>query len=101
MELSKSQYRLAKEVLRMGILQRHEQWQQKLAELLSRPFDEEIGNAYDRSMLITRSARDWFKESERMENWYHKSSILMAIEWLKDEGFLSDDEAVSIWENGQ
>lgn len=83
---------MAKEILKKGILRRHEQWQKELAELLTRPYDDEIGNAYDRSMAITKAARDWYKEADRMEHWYDKTYILHAIRWLHEEGFITQAE---------
>lgn len=97
MELSKAQYRQAKEVFKEGILRRHEQWQKGLAELLSRTFDDEIGNAYDRSMAITKAACDWYKEADRMEHWYDKTYIRIAIGWLHDEGFITQSEFESVF----
>lgn len=92
MELSKTQYRQAKEILKKGILRRHEQWQIGLAEMLARPYDDEIGNAYDRSIMIMKAVRNWNKEADKMEHWYDKTYILFAIGWLHDEGFISQAE---------
>ncbi len=91
-DLTKVQYSIAKDILKIGILRRHEQWQAELSELLSRPYDDEIGNAYDRSMVITRMSRDWFKEAEKMESWYSKQSIAWAIRWLTQDGFIKPEE---------
>ncbi len=91
-DLSKAQYRIAKDILKTGILRRHEQWQAELSNLLTRPFDDEIGNAFDRSMAITRMSHDWFKEANKMESWYGKQSITWAIRWLTREGFIKLEE---------
>ncbi len=91
-DLTKAQYRIAKDILKTGILRRHEQWQEELSNLLTRPFDDEIGNAYDRSMAITRMSHDWFKEANMMESWYSKQSITWAIRWLTRAGFIKPDE---------
>lgn len=91
-DLTKTQNKQAKEILKEGILRRHEQWHKELAELLTRPYDDEIGNAYDRSMAITTATRDWDKEAGRMEHWYDKTYILFAIGWLHDEGFITQAE---------
>ena len=74
-DLTKTQYRIAKDILKIGILRRHEQWQEELSELLRRPYDDEIGNAYDRSMAITRMSHDWFKEANKMESWYSSKPV--------------------------
>ncbi len=83
---------MAKDILKAGILRRHEQWQRELAMLLTKPFDEEIGNAYDRSMAITKMSHEWFKEANRMEYWYNKQSIIEAIRWLAKENFINQQE---------
>lgn len=91
-DISKGQYSIAKEILKTGILRRHEQWQVELSELLNCPYDDEIGNAYDQSMAITRMSRDWYKEADKMESWYGKQSIVWAIRWLTREGFIKPEE---------
>ena len=91
-DISKGQYSIAKEILKTGILRRHEQWQVELSELLNCPYDDEIGNAYDRSMAITRMSRDWYKEADKMESGYGKQSIVWAIRWLTREGFIKPEE---------
>lgn len=95
-ELSKSDYRTAKEVLRVGILRLHENWQKELAKLLARPFVEGKENAYDRSMEITKMARDWFKEANSMENWYSKDFIVLYISMLYRQGTLSETDIASL-----
>ena len=92
MTLSKSEYRTAKDVLKVGILRKHEQWQQELRELLDRPFDDEIGNAFDRSWMITKKSRDWFKELNRMEEWYKKDFIALYVRAMYQDGTLTDDD---------
>lgn len=91
-DLTKEQYRIAKDILKIGILRRHERWQEELSKLLRCPYDDEIGNAYDRSMVITRMSRDWFKEADKMESWYSKQSIAWAIRWLARAGFIKLEE---------
>lgn len=91
-ELTKEQYRIAKDILKIGILRRHEQWQRDLSILLNRPFDDEIGNAYDRSMAITKMSHEWSKETNKMEYWYNKQSVIEAIRWLTKEKFISQQE---------
>ncbi len=91
-ELSKSDYRTAKEVLRVGILRLHENWQKELADVLARPFVDGKENAYYRSMEITKMARDWFKEANSMENWYSKDFIVLYITMLFRQGTLSETD---------
>ena len=62
-ELTKGEKKQVKELLRKGILRRHAQWQSELRELLDKPFDDEIGNEFDRSMLITDKVRKFYKEA--------------------------------------
>ena len=45
-ELTKSEKRAAKDLIRKGILHRHAQWHQELRELLNKPYGEE-GNEFD------------------------------------------------------
>lgn len=52
-ELTKSEKKQIKELLKIGILRRHAEWQNELRELLNRPFDDEIGNEFDRLLAIT------------------------------------------------
>lgn len=89
-DLSKSEYRIAKEVLRTGILRLHENWQKDLAELLARPYDNDRENAFDRSMEIISMTNKWKKEAYAMERWYSKSAIIYNISILLDEGILTE-----------
>ncbi len=97
-ELSKSEYKAAKDVLRIGILRLHENWQKELADLLARPFVEEKENAFDRSLEITKVARDWYKELNRMEEWYHKTWIIHSIAMLFRDGTLLESDLASLSE---
>lgn len=66
-ELTKSDKRAAKDLIRKGILHRHAQWQQELRELLNKPYSED-GNEFDRSLEITDKARNFYKEAMMMED---------------------------------
>lgn len=90
-ELSKQDYRAAKEVLKVGILRLHEQWQRHLGELLVRPY-EENENAFDRSMEITKMSRDWFKDASSMEHWYDRMSVTGYIARLLEDGMLKESD---------
>ncbi len=100
-ELSKSEYKAAKDVLRIGIFRLHENWQKELADLLARPFDEEKENAFDRSLEITKIARDWYKELNRMEEWYRKTWIIHSIAMLFRDGTLSESDLTPLSEEIQ
>lgn len=90
--ISKKKYKTAQEILKTGILRRHEQWLKELAETIAHSYDEETENTYDRSMAITRMARGWYKEASRMDTWYDKHTILEAINHLVITGFITDAE---------
>lgn len=90
-ELSKQDYRAAKDVLRVGILRLHEQWQRRLGDLLARPY-EDNDNAFDRSMEITTMARDWFKEANSMERWYDRMFVTGYIARFLEDGTLRESE---------
>lgn len=92
LELSKSDYRAAKDVLRVGILRLHEAWQSRLAKLLARPLSEGDGNAFDRSMTIIKMARDWNKEANAMEDWYRRDYILLHIVAMLNQSTLHSSD---------
>lgn len=94
-ELSKQDYRAAKDVLKVGILRLHEQWQEKLRELLARPFGENE-NAFDRSMEITKMSRDWYKEANSMERWYDRMFVIGYIARFLEDGTLTQSDIVGL-----
>ena len=71
-ELTKSEKKQFRELLKKGILRRHAEWQNEMRELLDRQFDDEIGNEFDRTMLLTDSSRKFYKEAMQMEEMRRK-----------------------------
>lgn len=67
-ELTKAEKKLAKELIKKGILKRHAEWHREILELLDRPFDDEIRNEFGKSMILTDKARKFFKEAMWMED---------------------------------
>lgn len=91
MELSKTERRIAKEIIKTGILRRHHEWLNDIATLIKSPYTADT-NAFDRSMEITKRARDFYKEAMRMEEFYRNSQIELAIVLLLREGYLTQDD---------
>lgn len=90
-EFSKAERRIAKEIIKVGILRRHQEWQDEIAALINSPYPDDI-NAFDRSMEITKSARDFFKEAMRMEEFYRNSEVEFALVILLRDGYLKKDD---------
>jgi hypothetical protein len=97
-ELTKSEKRAAKDVIRKGILHRHAQWQNELRMLLDKPLAENE-NVFDRNMEITNKARLFYKEAERMEDFYRNSQLLIGLSYLYHDGHLTDEDLESLSEN--
>lgn len=95
-ELTKAEKKQAKELLKKGILRRHAEWQNELRQLLDRPFDDEIGNEFGRSMKITDKARDFFKEAMRMEDYYRNSRLPFGLMSLYRDGYLTSEEIAEL-----
>ena len=95
-ELTKSEKKQAKELLKKGILRRHAEWQNEMRELLDRPFDEKIGNEFDRSMMITDKARKFYKEAMRMEDYYRTSMLVIGLLNLFHEGYLTREDIIGL-----
>lgn len=95
-ELTKSEKRQAKELLKKGILRRHAEWQNGMRELLDRPLDEKIGNEFDRSMMITDKARKFYKEAMRMEDYYRTSMLVIGLLNLFHEGYLTREDIIGL-----
>lgn len=69
LEFSKAERKIAKEKIKIGILRRHQEWQNEIAALINSPYPDD-SNAFDRSMEITKRARDFYKEAMRMEEFF-------------------------------
>lgn len=58
--------------------------------MLDKPYGED--NEFDRSMEITKMARDFYKEAMDMENYYSTSNLIIGIAALfRDGHILSED----------
>ncbi len=91
MELSKEDKRLAKDIIRRGILHRHAQWQEELRKLLDKPLNEKC-NEYDRSMQITDKSRKFYKEAMEMEDYYRNSMLLIGLANLYYRKHITDED---------
>lgn len=87
-ELSKTERKTIKEIVKTGILRRHQEWQNEIAAIINSPYTEG-NNAFDRSMEITQRARDFHKEAMQMEEFYRNSQLDIAIVALLREGYLT------------
>lgn len=77
-----------KDILTVGILRRHAEWQQELKTLLDAPIADDE-NEFSRSMKITDMARKFYKEAMNMEDYYRTSWIESGIIYLLRGGYLS------------
>ena len=95
-ELTKTEKRQVKELLKKGIFKRHAEWQTEMRELLNRPFDAETDNEFDRSMMITDKARKFYKEAMRMEDYYRTSMLAIGLLNLHHDGYLTDEDITAL-----
>ncbi len=91
MELSKEDKRLAKDIIRKGILHRHAQWQEEMRKLLDKPLSEKC-NEYDRSMQITDKSRKFYKEAMEMEDYYRPTMLLTGLAALYLHKHITDED---------
>lgn len=90
-EFSKKERKIAKEILRKGILSYHQNWQNGIAVLIQSPYAENE-NSFDRSMEITRRAKNFYKEAMRLEELYDKFLLPSGIAMFLKEGNLSTED---------
>lgn len=91
-ELTKAEKKLAKELIKKGILKRHAEWHREILELLDRPFDDEIRNEFGKSMILTDKARKFFKEAMWMEDFYRRQRLVFGLRELFQEGYLTAED---------
>lgn len=91
-ELTKAEKKLAKELIKKGILKRHAEWHREIRELLDRPFDDEIRNEFGKSMILTDKARKFFKEAMWMEDFYRRQRLVFGLRELFQEGYLTAED---------
>lgn len=97
-ELTKSEKRAAKDLIRKGILHRHAQWHHELRMLLNKPYDED-GNEFDRSLEITDKARKFYKEAMMMEDYYSTNNLVSVLACLYRDNHISALDLESLPEN--
>lgn len=78
----------------MAYCRRHAQWHGELKALLDSPLGD--GNEFDRSMIITDKARNFYKEAMRMEDYYRNSMIEIGLAILYHDGYLSDLDLLTL-----
>lgn len=98
-DLTKSEKKQIKDLLKIGILRRHAEWQNELRELLSRPFDNEIGNEFDRTMAIIDKARKFYKETMQMEDYYRNNLLLIGLRNLFIDKHLTAEDVKKLPED--
>lgn len=99
-EFTKAERRQLKDLLKVGILRRHAEWQEELKGLIEAPLAKDE-NEFSRSMQITDKARKFYKEAMHMENYYRNSWIENGIVFLLKDGYLSVEELSSLPEELQ
>lgn len=62
-----------------------------MAALINSPYPDGR-NAFDRSMEITKRARDFYKEAMRMEEFYRNSQVEFAIVILLRDNYLRKED---------
>lgn len=90
-EFSKEERKIAKDILTKGILSYHRNWQNGIAALIQKPYAENE-NAFDRSIEITRMARDFYKEAMKLENLYDRMFLASGIAMFLNEGNLTAED---------
>ena len=93
MELTKQDKRVLKDIIRIGILRRCEEWLAETSTFINKEYvDDE--NAFDRCMEVTKLSRDFFKEAMSREDYYRNTMIELGIENLLFEGYLTEADFI-------
>ena len=88
MELTKTDKRQLKEIIRRGILRRCEEWLKETSELINKEYGDDE-NAFDRCMEVTKRSRDYYKEAMEREDYYRNTMMLSGTGVLLAEGYLT------------
>ena len=88
MELTKADRRQLKDIIRIGILRRCEEWLKEMSELINKEYADDE-NAFDRCMEVTKRSREYYKEAMGREDYYRNSMMEMGVEILLKEGYLT------------
>ena len=91
MELTKADKRQLHDLIKRGVLRRCEEWLKETAELINKEYGENE-NAFDRCMEVTKQSRDYFKEAMRREEYYRNSMLLMGVDELLTNGYLTIED---------
>ena len=91
MELTKSDKRQLKDIIRRGILRRCEEWLKETSELINKEYGDDE-NAFDRCMEVTKRSRDYYKEAMEREDYYRNTMIELGVYVLLKEGYLTFDD---------
>ena len=91
-DFTKAEKKQAEEVLRKGILRRHAEWHNELRELLNRPYEVEKENEFDRSMMIIKSSRKFYKEALALEDYYRTTMLPFGLRNLYHDGYLTTED---------
>ena len=88
MELTKADKRQLHDLVKRGVLRRCEEWLKETAELINKEYGEDE-NAFDRCMEVTKRSRDYFKEAMQREDYYRNQMLLMGVNELLTNGYLT------------
>ena len=91
MELTKADKRQLHDLIKRGVLRRCEEWLKETAELINKEYGED-DNAFDRCMEVTKRSRYYFKEAMRREDYYRNSMLLMGVDELLTNGYLTIED---------
>ena len=89
--LTKQERKIAKELLRTGILRRHAEWQKEIRDMIDRRL-KNGDNEFSISMDVTKSSKDFFKEAIKMEDYYRTRWIEFGLRYLYYNHYLTDEE---------
>lgn len=80
------------EIIRKGNLARYKEWLDEMNELINKPFEDDKENEFDRCMEVTKAAKDFYKEAMRREGCYQNNWMLIGIEGLLHEGYITQED---------
>lgn len=95
MELSKTDKKQLREIIKRGILRRCEEWLRQTASLIASDYGENE-NAFDRCMEVTKRSRDYYKEAMRREDYYSGSMVEIGVTELLHAGYLTEDDLAEL-----
>ena len=99
MELTKSQKREVKALIKIGINRGCQKWLDETVRIIQEPYVEGEENPWDRSLVITKRSRNYFKDTMRREdNFYRDSWLLFSVATLINEDNLQYEEVEPLGE---